>query len=385
MRKNKSLITIFFIVFIGLFGFGIIMPLLPYIAESFGASPLQIGLLATTYSLFQFIASPILGALSDRYGRKKILIISQIGTTIGFILLGTANSLILIFISRIIDGATGGNISIAQAYIADVTSKKDRARGMGLIGAAFGLGFIFGPAVGGLLSNISFSAPAYLAALISLLTTIATAIFLKETVDVKKSKNLAKTKISFRELGKVFTNRPLRLYLVNFFTISFAFSLMQSIFAIWTEHTYSYTPSQNGFIFAFMGLMTVIVQLKVLPFVIKSFKERKILPFSILILGAGLISIPIFSHPYFLYLSIGLMTLGNGIAGPVFQSMASKKVDKEDYGETLGVLQSSGSLGRIIGPALGGILFSSISKDAPFILAGISLFFLALGTRKKLQ
>jgi len=361
------------------------MPLLPYIAESFGASPTQIGLLATAYSLFQFIASPILGTLSDRYGRKKILILSQLGTTIGFILLARADSLVIIFLSRIIDGITGGNISIAQAYIADVTGKKDRARGMGIIGAAFGLGFIFGPAIGGALSNISFAAPAYLATAISLLTTIATVIYLKETVDVKKAKTLPQTKISFSELTKVFTNKPLRFYLVNFFTISFSFSLMQAVFAIWTEKTYSFTAARNGTLFAFMGIMAVLVQAGILPFTLKKFKEKKILPFSILILGLGLLSIPIFSHPYFLYLSMGLIALGNGISGPVFQSMASKKVKKVDYGETLGVLQSSGSLGRIIGPVLGGVLFGSVNKNAPFLLAGAILVILAIQTRKRIK
>ena len=143
MKNNKSLMTIFLIVFIDLLGFGIILPLLPYIAEKYSAGPLQIGLLTATYSFFQLIASPILGRLSDRYGRKKLLIISQLGSALGYLILGLAGNLPLLFLSRIIDGITGGNISIAQAYIADVTDKKNRARGMGILGAAFGFGFIF--------------------------------------------------------------------------------------------------------------------------------------------------------------------------------------------------------------------------------------------------
>ena len=152
--KNKSLLTIFLIVFIDLLGFGIILPLLPYIAEKYSANPFQIGMLTATYSFFQLIAAPILGRLSDRYGRKKLLIISQFGSAVGYLILGLSGNLPLLFLSRIIDGITGGNISIAQAYIADVTTKENRARGMGMIGAAFGLGFIFGPAIGGFLSKL---------------------------------------------------------------------------------------------------------------------------------------------------------------------------------------------------------------------------------------
>ena len=186
MKSNKSLLTIFLIVFIDLLGFGIILPLLPYIAEKYQATPLQIGIISAAYSFFQLIASPILGRLSDRYGRKKILIISQLGSTIGYLILGLAGNLPLLFLSRIIDGITGGNISIAQAYIADVTTKENRAKGMGLIGAAFGLGFIFGPAIGGALSKISYSAQAYFATAVSLITVFATMFFLKETVNEKK-------------------------------------------------------------------------------------------------------------------------------------------------------------------------------------------------------
>jgi len=185
IMKNKNLLTIFLIVLIDLLGFGIILPLLPYIAEKYQANPFQIGLLTASYSFFQLIASPILGRLSDRYGRKKILMISQFGSVVGYLLLGLAGSLLLLFISRIVDGITGGNISIAQAYIADVTDKKNRAKGMGMIGAAFGLGFIFGPALGGLLAKISYSTPAYFAAGIAMLTVVTTYFFLKESVDVK--------------------------------------------------------------------------------------------------------------------------------------------------------------------------------------------------------
>ncbi|MBI2009739.1 MAG: MFS transporter [Candidatus Chisholmbacteria bacterium] len=180
--QKKAMTTIFFIVFLDILGFSLILPLLPFIAESFGGNPTTIGFLVASYSFFQFIAAPILGTLSDRFGRRKLLIFSQIGSALGFIILGLAHTLPLLFLSRIIDGITGGNISIAHAYIADITTPKNRAKGMGMLSAAFGAGFIIGPAVGGFLSQISFSLPAYVAAAMALITALATQLFLKETV-----------------------------------------------------------------------------------------------------------------------------------------------------------------------------------------------------------
>jgi len=200
--KNKPLLTIFAIVFVDLLGFGIILPLLPYIAEKYHATATQIGLLTAAYSFFQLVASPILGKLSDRYGRKKILMISQFGSAIGYLMLAFSNNLPLLFVSRIIDGITGGNISIAQAYIADVTTKENRAKGMGMIGAAFGLGFIFGPAIGGFLSQFGYMYPALFAMVVGLITVLLTHLFLPETVNIKEREHIAPTPFSLIEIKK---------------------------------------------------------------------------------------------------------------------------------------------------------------------------------------
>ncbi len=226
MNNKKALLTIFFIVFIDLLGFSLILPLLPFIAEKYVADAFTIGLLSASYFVFQLLASPILGRLSDRYGRKKILIISQLGSAAGFLLLGLAGSLPLLFLSRIIDGATGGNISIAQAYIADVTDKKNRARGMGMIGAAFGLGFIFGPAIGGVLSRFGFWAPAFFATSFSLVTAFSTAFFLKETVNTAKTSHSPATSFSLSEIKKAFQVYPVGLLIVVFLVLNLAFSMM---------------------------------------------------------------------------------------------------------------------------------------------------------------
>lgn len=370
--NRRALFTIFLIVFIDLLGFGIVLPLLPYVAERYQANAFQIGLLTATYSFFQFIAAPILGRLSDRYGRKKILIISQFGSVIGYLLLGLANSLPLLFISRMIDGITGGNISIAQAYIADVTTSKDRAKGMGLIGAAFGLGFAIGPALGSLLYQIGgFSLPAYFAAAVGTLTIILTAFTLKETVNVEKQRTSPKTKLSFQEFLNVMLTHPIGLIILAFFMLSFAFSSMQGTFALWAEHTLGYGPTQIGYIFSFVGIGAIITQLLILPRVVNRFGERPVFIYATLLLALGLLVMPFSLHFGLLILANLLLILGNGLAGSTSQSIASENVNPEEYGGTMGIMQSGSSLGRILGPVIGGYLFNLVNPNTPFFVAGI--------------
>jgi DHA1 family tetracycline resistance protein-like MFS transporter len=383
--KNKSLLTIFLIVFIDLLGFGIILPLLPYIAEKYSAGPFQIGMLTATYSFFQLIAAPILGRLSDLYGRKKLLVISQLGSAVGYLILGLSGSLPLLFLSRMIDGITGGNISIAQAYIADVTDKKNRAKGMGMIGAAFGLGFIFGPAIGGFLSKFSFSTPAYFATAISLLSVLATIFFLKETVDEKKAMISPKTKLNLDEFKKILSTYPIGILIMTFFAVNLASSIQQGNFALWTQKTFNYGPAENGWLFAYIGILAVLVQLKVLPFLTKRFSEKNILYISLLFLFTGLILIPLIPHPNFLYISLFFLPFGFGLSNPTIQALASENVPPEEYGGTLGFLQSAGSLGRIIGPIIGGIIFESFGKDNTFYFAGFITLLILVYSKLKLK
>lgn len=385
MKNNKSLIIIFFIVFIDLLGFGIILPLLPYIAEKYQATPFTIGVLSATYSFFQLIASPILGRLSDRYGRKKLLIISQLGSAIGYLILGLANNLPLLFLSRIIDGITGGNISIAQAYIADITTKENRAKGMGLIGAAFGLGFIFGPAIGGAMSKISYSTPAYFAALISLITVFATTFFLKETVNEKKAKTSPRTKLTWKEFKRILSLYPIGTLIIVFFLLNTAFSVMQGNFALWTQKTFNFDASQNGWYFTYIGILAVVFQLQLLPKVVKKFHEKKILLTSLFFMFLGLILIPLSKHPSFLFVALFFMPLGNSLANPTIQALASENVPQEEYGETLGILQSAGSMGRILGPVIGGEIFQTLGKDVAFYLAGLVILFTLIYLKLKLK
>ncbi len=380
MKKptNKALMTVFLIVLMDLLGFGIILPLLPFIAERFGAKEFEIGLLAATYSLFQFISAPIMGRLSDKFGRKPMLIVSQLGSAVGYVLLGLSGNMILIFISRIIDGFTGGNISIAQAYIADVTEPKDRAKGMGLIGAAFGIGFIFGPAIGGLLSKFGFEVPALFAAFIALITTTCTALFLKETVNVKVAQKSERTKFSFKAIQHVLSLETVGLMVGTFFLLNIAQTIMQGMFALYSQHTFNIGPDSIGLIFAYMGIMSVIMQLKVLPWLIKKWGERISLTYATLIWSIGFFALPLITNPLYLAFIFPLFAIGSGVSNPTIQAIASEKVRKEEYGETMGIIQSFGSLGRIIGPILGGELFAILGSKSPFFTGAGLIFFVFL-------
>ncbi len=369
MRQNRRLLTIFLIVFVDLLGFGIILPLLPYIAEKFNSTAFEIGLLTSAYSFFQLISAPILGKLSDRYGRRKMLIISQAGSVAGYILLGLAFDIRLLFLARIIDGATGGNISIAQAYIADVTDKKNRARGMGLIGAAFGLGFIFGPAIGGLLAKISFSVPAFFAAAVGSITVILTTTSLPETVEIKKAEHSQKTKMTLNDL-KELLKFPIWILIVTFFLFNAAASGQQAIFALWTQTKFNYGPTQTGWLFAYLGIIIVIMQLGVLPRLVKTIKEKLLYKISFLILALGFLSFALVMHPAFLYFTLALIAFGQAFVNPLTQSLASENISTETQGGTMGFIQSAGSLGRIIGPALGGLMYS-VNFNLTFNFSGL--------------
>ena len=382
-QDNRPLFTIFLIVFVDLLGFGIVLPLLPYIAEKYQATPFTIGILGATYSLFQLIAGPLLGRLSDRYGRKKLLAISQIGSAIGYLILGLANSLPLLFLARIIDGITGGNISIAQAYIADVTTKENRAKGMGIIGAAFGLGFIFGPAIGGFLAKYSYSYPGYFAMAVSLITVILTILTLPETVSSEERKKEPKAQVTLSEFWKIASASNIQYLIIVFFLFNSAFSMMQGTFALWAQKRFNFGPEQNGYIFAFVGVMAVVAQLKLLPILVKRFTERTLLNYSSLFFVVGFALTPFVPNPWYLMITQAFIVFGNSMANPAIQALASESVLKEEYGETLGFLQSAGSFGRIVGPVVGGYLFGSLGMSSPFLLAALVVLFVFFYLQRK--
>ena len=259
---TKPLIIIFITVFIDLVGFGIVIPILPIYAESpeFNASPFEIGMLFAIYSWMQFFFSPVLGRLSDKYGRRPILFFSILGSAVGYFLVGWAGSLAIVFLGRIVSGVTGGNISTAQAYIADVTSKENRSKGMGLFGAAFGLGFILGPSIAGILSKYGIHVPFYFAAALSLANAIALYFVLPESVKRKGAETALSGGNRFAELLSAFKEKQFGLINLVYFLLITAFSIMTYAFVLFTAYRFGYSAEQNGYLFAFVGLVSIVGQ-----------------------------------------------------------------------------------------------------------------------------
>ena len=364
--KRSPLIVIFTTVFIDLVGFGIVIPVLPFYAEgtAFNATPRTVGLLFASYSIMQLIFSPILGGLSDKHGRRPVLLLSIIGTGIGFLILGMATTLWMLFVGRILDGITGGNISTAQAYIADVTTEENRAKGMGLIGAAFGLGFIFGPAIGGILSHWGIHVPFFFAA--ALCFANATLLFFTLPETVTTDHPAKHSAAGGRSLGHIIASlkQPkLAFVLVIYFLFIVAFSIMTTSFSLYTMFRFGYDAQHTGYLFAYVGLIAVIIQGGLIGRLVKRFGEIPLVIFGALCFAISLFAVP-FVGPAAgglgaLLLGGGVFSMGNSLATPALTSLASKSVGPAQQGVVLGVTQSTASLARAVGPSLTAILISS--------------------------
>jgi len=367
--KRSPLFVIFMTVFVDLVGFGIVMPVLPFYAESeqFKASPVTLGWLFASYSIMQFIFSPILGRLSDKYGRRPVLLLSIIGTGIGFLIMGAATTLWMLFAGRILDGITGGNISTANAYIADVTTPENRAKGMGLIGAAFGLGFVFGPAIGGILSAWGVHVPFLFAAALAFANAVLLYFTLPETITPDHPART--TDRSFKTMLAQLAHPRLALVLAIYFLFIVAFSIMTTVFALYTMYRFGYDARQNGYLFAFVGIIAVIVQGGLIGRLAKRFGELPLVMLGALLLVAGLFALPFVGRMSGgLVALLGLLALfavGDGMASPSLRSLASRTVGAGEQGTTLGLTQSAASLGRIIGPLIGGFLIYSAMAPEP--------------------
>lgn len=369
--KRSPLLVIFTTVFIDLVGFGIVIPVLPHYAEGtqFNATPRAIGLLFASYSMMQLLSSPILGRLSDRHGRRPVLLLSLIGTGIGFLVMGFAGSLWMLFLGRIIDGISGGNISTAQAYIADITTREERARGMGLIGAAFGLGFIFGPAIGGVLSQWGIHVPFLFAAGLSFANAVLLYFTLPETVTPDHPARVSAARgRSVGHLLRSLKQPRLSYVLAIYFLFVVAFSIMTSSFALYTMFRFGYTAVHNGYLFAYVGVIAVVVQGVLIGRLVKRFGE---LP--LIIVGALCFAISLFAVPFVgpvwgglagLLIGGGIFSLGNSLSTPALNSLASKSVGLGEQGGVLGVTQSVASLARVVGPSLAAFLIHSRSPYA---------------------
>ncbi|MBA2735484.1 MAG: MFS transporter [Pyrinomonadaceae bacterium] len=380
-KENKEkffttpLIIIYVTVFIDLIGFGMVIPILPFYAETapFNATPFEIGILFSIYSWMQFFFSPILGRLSDKYGRRPILFISLLGSAIGYFVIGFAGTLIMVFIGRVIGGITGGNISTAQAYIADVTTRENRAKGMGIFGAMFGLGFILGPAIAGILSKYGVHVPFYCAAVLSLVNAIALYFILPESLKTNVENIVNKRKGRFAELFESLRDKRFGLITLVYFLLITAFSIMTYAFVLYTMFRFGYNAEQNGYLFAFIGLLAIIMQGALFSRLAERFGEARLAVAGCLILVGSLFAVP-FIGPNSggltgLLIGIACFSLGNSLASPALTSLASKNASESEQGKTLGFLQSAASLARAVGPTVGGVLLNnSLNKIDDFTL-----------------
>jgi DHA1 family tetracycline resistance protein-like MFS transporter len=364
----SPLAVIFVTVFIDLLGFGIIIPLLPYYAESFGASAFAVGMLGTSYSLMQFLFAPVWGRWSDRIGRRPIILVGLLGSGVSYLLLAYADSIALVFAARVLGGIAGANVPTAQAYIADVTTPENRAKGMGMIGAAFGLGFIFGPALGGVLSRWGAATPMYFAAALSLANFIAAWFLLPES----RTGHAERPSAGRMALVRHALGRPeLALLLSLFFIVTSAFSGFEATFALYAERRFGFTAQSIGYVFAFIGVVLSVVQGMLVGRAVKRFGERRVVPFAVAAIGIGLALVPVAGSVPVLLAVLGLLSAGMGFNGPSLTAMISKLADADEQGGMLGLAQSLSALGRIVGPAWGGFLFDRFGIGVPYLSAGV--------------
>ncbi len=370
--KRSPLLIIFITVFIDLVGFGIVIPVLPYYAEGtkFGATPSAVGLLFASYSVLQLIFSPILGRLSDKHGRRPVLLVSLLGTALGFLILGCATTLWMLFLGRIIDGISGGNISTAQAYIADVTTEENRAKGMGLIGAAFGLGFVFGPAIGGIISRWGINVPFLFAGGLAFVNAILLYFLLPETITPDHPARVsAASGRGLKQLLEALKQRRLAFVLTIYFLAIVAFSIMTTVFSLLMIFRFGLDPWHVGWIFAFVGIISAIIQGGLIGKLVKRFGEPLLVVAGAFLFGASLFITPFVSVKVGVIgiLVVGAMSaVGNALMGPALTSMGSKSATARNQGSVLGVMQSVASLARAVGPSLAALLIYSAIAQVSF-------------------
>lgn len=373
--QKRRLLTIFIIVFVDLLGFGLILPLLPYYAETFDASSTVVGLLVASSSVAQLAGAPLLGRLSDRFGRRPILLLSITGTLIGFLMLGFARSLWVLFASRIIDGLTGGNISVVRAYITDVTDEDNRTRGMGLIGAAFGLGFIFGPAIGGILSiGGRYALPAFAAAALAAINLVAVALWLPESLPAhRRAKRLGAIRpdATMRALQRAFSLPATGPILVISAIYGLAFAVFEGVFALHAQKHLALESNETGYLLAYVGVLVAFVQGGAIGRLATRYSDQQLL------LGAAVtltLSLTAWAYAPTVLLSglvLAPLALAMGVMSTTIHSALTKTVRADDVGGILGVSAALGSLTRAVGPAAGGVLLDVLGTWAPGIFAAI--------------
>ena len=397
--NNKRLFSIIFVVFVDLLGFSLILPLLPYYAEKYGATEFVTGLLVASYALMQLIGAPLLGRLSDRYGRRPVLLASVFGTFVGFLLLGfadpigtalarafdpqAANLFVIgiLFLSRMVDGLTGGNLSVAQAYISDVTDTQSRSKGLGMIGAAFGLGFIIGPASGGLLSQWGYAVPAFVASALSFSNLLLIFFWLPESLTAEKRTQMSGNRPAIT-LGALLAalQRPFTgSLLTTRFFFGLAFAIFQTIFSLYALNKFDLQARDTGLILTYVGVLSVFVQGFLIGRLTQRFQEDKLILFSGVLMTVSLVGWALTPSVFWLLVVLTPTAIAGGILNTLLSSTLTKAVEPQEIGGILGFSASIESSTRIVAPILGGYLLQSLGTWSPgafgaVVMAGLSVY-----------
>ena len=375
--NRKALFTIFMIILTDIIGFGIIIPLLPTISENLGINGFALGLLTASYAIAQFISSPILGFLSDKYGRKPILVISKAGTVVAYVMLAFSRSYLLIIASRLIDGFTGGNIPAARAYISDVTTKENRAKGMAIIGIAFGLGFIIGPAIGGIFYTIGHSQtlPGLVGAGLSLFSLILTQLFLDESH--RDGKIIHHRQFSIKTFFDIFQRPVVGQILATVFITMIVISGLQTTIPFFTTAVFKFTTENNSWMLVFLGVLGLIIQGGIIRRV--SHDNSLMSRLGIWLSAIGIVLIALSPNPIFLFSTLAAYSAGSSFIQVFLPALLSTSSSTDPEGEIMGAYEGVSSLGRVIGPAIFGSLVLTQARPTYLISAFVllaSLYFL---------
>ena len=378
---------LFVTVFLDLVGFGIIIPFLAYYVESFGARAAVVGLLMSSYSLAQFVFAPVWGRLSDRVGRRPILLLGLLGSVAGFTIFGLASTLSMLFLGRALMGIFGATIPTAQAAVADVTAPEDRARGMGLIGAAIGLGFILGPALGGLLANLSsvlrlplfernpYALPCLASAALAASNLVAAAFFLPESLPKeRRGSHIAERFSRLDQISRGLTDARVRRLLLTYFLFMLGFTMMEATLTLFIEGRigagdHAQLVRRVGYLFGFIGIIQVALQGGLVGRLARAFGERQLLIAGCSITALSLAAMPAATSWAGIYGCAFGLACGHGLSQPSISSLISRASPAESQGGALGISQSAASLARVLGPAMGGALFQQVAPSSPYIVA----------------